>query len=85
MVVKQQDPVNPADLAAAAGSWTLEDPAWSTNLGFPAVVCFHEQRLFFAATANQPTTFWGSITGDYENFAGGTEGSDSVEFTAAAD
>jgi hypothetical protein len=84
-VIRKQDVDEGEDLEAPPGSWTLESEAWSNNLGFPGVVCFHDQRLFLAASANQPLTFWGSVTGDFENFAVGADASDAVEFNVAAD
>jgi hypothetical protein len=43
--------------------------AWSETTGWPSVVIFHEQRLFFANTDNQTQTLWASKSGDFENFA----------------
>ena len=34
----------------------------------PATVAFHQQRMVLGGTKNQPTTFYMSRTGDYENF-----------------
>ena len=42
---------------------------WSTTTGFPSVVVFHEDRLFFAGVTNYPQRLDGSCSGDYENFA----------------
>ncbi len=66
-----------------AGTWTLEDAAWSSTAGYPAAVNFFEQRLWFAGSATKGQTIWGSSTGDYENFAAGTAAGDSVEYTIA--
>ena len=41
--------------------------AWSGTTGYPSTGCFHEQRLCLGRTDTQPQTFWGSITGDFEN------------------
>lgn len=43
--------------------------AFSSLLGYPSVCCFHQQRLWLAASPNQPQTMWSSNTGDYYNFA----------------
>ena len=53
---------------------------------YPAVVCFFEQRLVFAATPKQPQTIWMSKTGDYDNFSSSVpiKGDDSLEMTIAA-
>lgn len=50
-----------------ADEWRLG--AWSTTTGWPAVVVFHKQRLWFGRTTTQPQTAWGSVAGDYENMA----------------
>ena len=72
------------DTAAAAGTWTLEEAAWSATRGYPAAVTFHEGRLVFTATQAQPQTIWGSASGDFENFGVGTAAGDSYEFSIAA-
>ena len=43
--------------------------AWSDTTGYASSATFHEQRLIFARSNTQPSTFWGSVTGDFENFA----------------
>lgn len=43
--------------------------AWSDTTGYPSCVTFHEERLCFAGSTNQPQTVWMSKSGDYENFA----------------
>jgi hypothetical protein len=40
-----------------------------TDANYPARVFFHESRLFYANTRTDPVTFWGSQSGDFENFA----------------
>ena len=72
------------DTAAAAGTWTLESAAWSAERGYPAAVTFHEGRLVFNASYEQPQTIWGSQSGDFENFGVGTAAGDAYEFSIAA-
>lgn len=43
--------------------------AWSDSTGWPSVVTFHQERLCFAATYDEPQTIWMSKSSDYENFA----------------
>ena len=53
---------------------------------YPGAVAYHQQRLLFAATANKPSTIWGSKPGAFHNFDGGipiTDG-DSYEFSLAS-
>lgn len=35
---------------------------------YPAVACFHEQRLFFAGTRTDPLRIWGSTIGSFQTF-----------------
>jgi len=57
------------------------ESAWSVYRGFPRAVTFHEQRLVFGGNTAQPQTFWGSQTGDYENFQYGTNDTDAFAYT----
>ena len=70
--------------AAAPGAWTLEGPAWSVDRGYPGAVTFFEQRLMYAGSLSDPDTIWGSVSGDYENFARGAKDDASLAFTLAA-
>ncbi len=65
--------------AVAGGAWSAEVPSWSIAHGFPSAICFYEQRLGYGGTDRQPTTIWGSASGDYENFAAGVNAGDSFE------
>ena len=42
--------------------------SWSDTTGWPSVGTFHQERLWLAATASQPQTFWASRVGSYHNF-----------------
>ena len=68
---------------SAESKWRLG--AWSTNSGYPATVAFYEQRLFWAGSALEPQTIWGSKSGDYENHTPGTLDDDPVIYTLATD
>jgi len=72
-----------APFVTLAGTWTLEELAWSAANGYPAAVNFFEQRLWFAGSATRGQTIWGSVSGDYENFTAGVNAGDSVEYTIA--
>lgn len=52
---------------------------------YPRCVTFFEERLFFAATNNQPQTIWGSESGNYQTFVGGVDDDDSIQYTIASD
>ena len=64
--------------------------AWSGTTGYPQAAVFFEQRLYVAATTEQPQTFWASQTADFENFkpdndADVIEADDAISFTLSAD
>ncbi len=72
----------------AVTTWRLG--AWSGTTGYPQVAGFFEQRLYVAATSDQPQTFWASQTADFENLkpdndAGTIEADDALNFTLSAD
>ena len=73
-----------APFETLAGTWTLEEESWSATNGYPATICFYEQRLFLGGSTEQPQTLWGSATADYENFAIGALATDAVAYTVAA-
>lgn len=74
-----------ADPAAAdAGTWTLEESSWSLARGYPRTGEFYQGRLYLADTVSQPTTFWGSRSDNYDNYAIGLTAEDAVEYTMAA-
>jgi len=67
---------------AATLDWS--EQAFSAVRGYPASVCFHENRLAFAGTLAQPDALWMSKIGDYFNFdVGEAEDTDSIQMTAA--
>lgn len=65
-----------ASLVSPSGAWTLEFESFSDGLGYPETVNFYEQRLWLS----KGFTVYGSRTGDFENFAGGVNDDDAVEF-----
>lgn len=67
-------PIDPADLVnngfyngGVADTWKFG--AWSPTTGYPSAVTFHEQRLTFAGSQEEPQTIWMSKSADYTNFA----------------
>jgi hypothetical protein len=60
------------------------NPLSGTN--YPSVVAFHEQRLWFGGSNENPNTFYASQTGDFENFnkSKPLRADDSLEFTLAS-
>lgn len=65
----------------ATPDWTLEEAAWSALNGYPSVVAFAEDRLWFFGTRAQPQSGWASKSGDYLNFALGAQADDALAFT----
>jgi len=71
------------DGGAGASSPTTamwSEGAWSEYRGYPRTVSFHEDRLWWASSANNPQTLWGSVSSDYENHESGTDDDDAVIF-----
>lgn len=88
-----QPPANGAAIAVkeyAQGAVNSTDywafGAWGPSVGYPGVVEFFGQRLFFASTANSPQTLWASKTSNYTNFGKSvpTADDDSITATIAA-
>ena len=72
-----------AGLSAGVKTWS--EGAFSVKNGYPRAVAFYEERLYFAATPNQPQTIYGSVTADFENHEPGTEDDAAVNITIASD
>lgn len=51
----------------AVSDWRLG--SWSDTTGWPRCSTFHQGRLWFANTTNQPQTVWSSFSGDFERFS----------------
>ena len=62
--------------------WSLG--SWSGTSGWPSVVTFHQDRLFFASTPTEPQTVWSSKTGDYNNFESGDDDDNALNFSLVA-
>lgn len=58
--------------------------AWSDYRGWPRVVGFYQQRLFFVSTDYKPSMVWGSVTADFENFKTGVNDDHAVIYNLAA-
>lgn len=81
--------VTPWKLTLVGGVWTFEavtfttpPPDWVTN-NYPVALTFFQGRLWFGGTLAQPSKFWGSKSGLYEDFTTGTAADDSVVYTIA--
>lgn len=61
-------------------------PAWTDENGYPRTATFHEQRLIFGSSVEEPQTFWLSKTADFENygFSAPIQDDDSFQITLAS-
>lgn len=80
------------DVASTVPTETWQLGSWSDTSGWPATGTLYQQRLLTMATTDQPQTFWGSQSGDFQNmradsFVGGAktvEDDDAFVYTLAA-
>ncbi len=69
--------------AAKAGLWTVQEPVWSADRGWPCSVFLHQGRLYFGGSKSRPQTIWGSRSNDFFDFETTNDALDdeSVEMT----
>lgn len=72
-------------LGATDAVTTWAEGAWSPDEGWPQTVAFYEERIVYAATANNPQTVWMSVSDDWDNFLAGALDDASLSYTLAAD
>ena len=66
--------VNATVIETLSGTGATDDwnfGSFSDDAGYPSVVGFHEQRLYFGSTIAEPQTFFGSQILQFENFTPG--------------
>lgn len=61
-------------------SFTGTPPQWASS-SWPRCGTFHQGRLWLGGNPEDPQTFWGSKSGEFENFTLGTLANDAVVFT----
>ena len=75
--------------AIASGSWYIElgyEDAWSSSVGWPRTVTFHQGRLYFGGSKSRPNTLFASRVARYFDFnPGETLDDDAIEVTLATD
>lgn len=64
--------------------WALDKWGGVSN-GYPSVVSFFEERLWYAGSITSPQTLWGSVSGDFENFTIGANDDASLSYTISSD
>lgn len=84
-------------VTSTAGEVKWRLGSWSGTTGYPSNGGFFEQRLVSANCSNQPETFWGSQTADFENqspdsadatsgkWIGAVQDDDAYDYTLSGD
>jgi len=73
-------------LAGTAATKDWEEAAFSPARGWPATLCFHQDRLVIGGSRDLPNRLWLSRTGDLFNFDLGTGLDDeAIEFALVSD
>jgi hypothetical protein len=73
-------------LAATAATKDWDEAAFSAVRGWPATLCFHQDRLVIGGSRDLPNRLWLSRTGDLFNFDLGTGLDDeAIEFALVSD
>lgn len=64
----------------------ITDVFFASPGNYPAAVCYHEQRRFFAGSLNEPQNVWATQSGSQSNMAYSipTQASDALRFKIAA-
>jgi hypothetical protein len=68
------------DAVSATAAWTLENPAWTSTLGYPSVCALHQQRLWAGSTTTYPQRVWASESGIFDSMGIGADSSDALDF-----
>ncbi|HEB26507.1 MAG TPA: hypothetical protein ENI05_01850, partial [Porticoccus sp.] len=69
-------------LASTDPTHRFSEGSFSNRRGWPIDVAISsEERLTFAGNVSEPLTTWGSVIGDFTNFALGTNDDDGIQFT----
>lgn len=77
-------PASTVGVSNATDLWAFS--AFNEVNGYPRAVAFFEDRLWWAGTNQDPQTFWGSETGEYENYRDVDARDDTgVSFTLQSD
>ena len=71
-------------LVTHAPTHNWDEQSFSAVRGYPAAIEFHENRLCFGGTIQEPDAIWMSSSGSFFNFdVGNAEDSDSINLVAA--
>lgn len=65
--VQQSQPIGDGAVATSVDTLIWAEGAWGLFRGYPRTLTFFEDRLWWASSANNPDTLWGSKSSLYEN------------------
>ena len=69
-------------LGSTAATHRWSEGSFSNRRGWPIdVTISSEERLTFAGNVSRPLTIWGSVIGDFTDFALGADDDDGIQFT----
>lgn len=71
-------------LGATTAATVWREGMWSVERGFPRAACINEERLVLGGSPDDPSTFVGSVTGNYEDMTVGTNDDDAYQYTIGA-
>jgi hypothetical protein len=72
-------------IVTSAATTVWEEQSFSELRGYPAAVCFHENRLAFGGTIAEPDSIWLSKSGRFYNFdVGEAADADAINIVAAS-
>mgnify|MGYP001250087363 CR=1 FL=1 len=79
---------HPFGATSAVSTWKLG--AWGSALGYPEVIAFHSERLWFGGNRNRPQTVWSTQSNDFYNFGpsdidGSVEADSAINYFIATD
>lgn len=72
---------NQRAMPESGGLWTINDPVFTADNGYPAAVAFYQSRMWLGGNTARATSAYGSASGDYENFAPGSLDNQGMAFT----
>ena len=77
------DVIETLDGTTATDDWSLG--SFSDDAGYPSCVAFHEQRLWYGGTKEEPQTVFASVTLEFENFTPGADDTSGLDYQIATE
>lgn len=72
-------------LLSPSATWQWAFGSFNVIDGYPATVCFHNERLMYGGTKTEPQTFWGSKIDDFTDFHLDTYATSPIKFKILSD